>query len=180
MSEYGEGSRIQVPIIHDHSLKELLQVRARGYGKRLRGGKEKAAKKDWRCNGCGLTGQSHDKRNCPKLLSTSSQNSRMNDDNDIDINYAMPMIVSVYYKMLQIFLAPLFPMGFCGTSHIYTFGLQDELVLLFGTALWNCLVGFFFSFGDLLSVLLEAELVACLEDLICGCCSLFGTAVHRF
>ncbi|KAG5567642.1 hypothetical protein RHGRI_002994 [Rhododendron griersonianum] len=50
------------------------------------------------------------------------------------------------------------------------------LELLCGTAWW-----FFFSFGDLLSVLLEAELVvACLEDLICGCCSLFGTAVHRF
>ncbi|XP_058189345.1 uncharacterized protein LOC131306931 [Rhododendron vialii] len=91
VSEDGEGSAIQVPISRDHGLKEPLQVRAKGCGKRLKGGKEKAAKKARRCHGCGLTGQSHDKRNCPKLLSTSSQNARLNDkdeDDDDGIDYA--------------------------------------------------------------------------------------------
>lgn len=54
------------------NLKEPLQVRAKGYGKRLKGGKEKANKKPRRCNGCGLTGQTHDKRNCPKLINVSA------------------------------------------------------------------------------------------------------------
>ncbi|XP_058202727.1 protein FAR1-RELATED SEQUENCE 5-like [Rhododendron vialii] len=84
VSEDGEGSAIQVSIICDHGLKEPLQVRAKGCGKRLKGGKEKAAKKARRCHGCGLTGQSHNKRNCPKLLSTSSQNAELNDEDDDD------------------------------------------------------------------------------------------------
>ncbi|KAF7120182.1 hypothetical protein RHSIM_Rhsim13G0135200 [Rhododendron simsii] len=87
VSQDGERSAIQVPIIRDHGLKEPLQVRAKGCGKRLKGGKEKVAKKVRRCHGCGLTGQSHDKRNCPKLLSTSSQNARLDDEDD-DIDYA--------------------------------------------------------------------------------------------
>ncbi|KAF7138269.1 hypothetical protein RHSIM_Rhsim07G0161600 [Rhododendron simsii] len=78
----GEGSVIKVPIIRDHGFKEPLQVRAKGCGKRLKGGKEKAAKKARHCHSCGLTGQSHDKRNCPKLLNTSSQNARLNDEDD--------------------------------------------------------------------------------------------------
>ncbi|KAF7140638.1 hypothetical protein RHSIM_Rhsim06G0086700 [Rhododendron simsii] len=52
-----------------HTFKEPVQVRANGCGKRLKGGKEKAVKKSRKCHGCGLTGQSHDKRNCPMLLS---------------------------------------------------------------------------------------------------------------
>ncbi|KAL9441421.1 hypothetical protein AB3S75_019998 [Citrus x aurantiifolia] len=53
---------------------EPLQVMAKGCGKRLKGGKEKAKEKakrkdkGRRCNGCGLVGQSHDKRNCPLLI----------------------------------------------------------------------------------------------------------------
>ncbi|XP_058198480.1 protein FAR1-RELATED SEQUENCE 9-like [Rhododendron vialii] len=77
----GVGSSIQVPIFRDHGLKEPLQVRAKGCGKQLKGGKEKPAKKVRHCNGCGLTG--------------SSQNTRLNDDDededededDDDINY---------------------------------------------------------------------------------------------
>ncbi|KAH7576489.1 hypothetical protein JRO89_XS01G0082400 [Xanthoceras sorbifolium] len=48
-----------------------LAVRAKGCGKRLKGGKEKAKGKttdnNRRCNGCGKVGQSHDKRNCPMI-----------------------------------------------------------------------------------------------------------------
>lgn len=66
-SEEGEGSVIQVPIPLEHSFTEPLQVRAKGCDKRLKGGKEKAAK-NRRCNDCGLAGQLHDKRNCSKLL----------------------------------------------------------------------------------------------------------------
>ncbi|XP_015389958.1 protein FAR1-RELATED SEQUENCE 5-like [Citrus sinensis] len=53
---------------------EPLQVRAKGCGKRLKGGKEKTKEKvkgeykGRRCNGCGLVGQSRDKRNCPLLI----------------------------------------------------------------------------------------------------------------
>ncbi|GAB2280668.1 hypothetical protein Dimus_039422 [Dionaea muscipula] len=61
------------------SLKEPLQVRAKGRGKRLKGGKEKGIKKPRRCTGCGLSGQSHDKRNCPKLLNASAQSTRLNE-----------------------------------------------------------------------------------------------------
>ncbi|KAF7151584.1 hypothetical protein RHSIM_Rhsim02G0163800 [Rhododendron simsii] len=90
----GSTSRIQVPstshiqvpssLISQISLKEPLQVRAKGCGKRLKGGKEKAVKNRRKCNGCGLTGQSHDKRNCPKLMSMSSQDVRLTDDDDDD------------------------------------------------------------------------------------------------
>ncbi|KAF7142258.1 hypothetical protein RHSIM_Rhsim05G0121500 [Rhododendron simsii] len=73
----GKVSAIQVSIPHEQSFKEPLKVRAKGCGKRLKGGKEKAVKKSRRCNGCGLTGQSHDKRNCPKLQNLSSQDVRM-------------------------------------------------------------------------------------------------------
>ncbi|GAB2276607.1 hypothetical protein Dimus_011324 [Dionaea muscipula] len=52
----------------DHGIKEPLPVRAKGCGKRMKGGKEKTVKKARRCHGCGLTGQSHDKRNCPALV----------------------------------------------------------------------------------------------------------------
>ncbi|KAF7142351.1 hypothetical protein RHSIM_Rhsim05G0139200 [Rhododendron simsii] len=72
ISEAGEQSAIQVSMSCEIGLKEPFQVRAKGCGKRLKGGKEKVAKKARRCHGCGLTGQSHDKRNCPKLLSTAS------------------------------------------------------------------------------------------------------------
>ncbi|KAF7132027.1 hypothetical protein RHSIM_Rhsim09G0092300 [Rhododendron simsii] len=53
--------------------REPLKVRAKGCDKRLKGGKEKAVKKSRKCHGCGLLGQSHDKRNCPKLMNMSSQ-----------------------------------------------------------------------------------------------------------
>ncbi|GAB2292426.1 hypothetical protein Dimus_026667, partial [Dionaea muscipula] len=63
----GEGSAMKVPQVHDHGIKEPLPVRAKGCGRRMKGGKEKTIKKARRCHGCGLTGQSHDKRNCPSL-----------------------------------------------------------------------------------------------------------------
>ncbi|GAB2276664.1 hypothetical protein Dimus_011381 [Dionaea muscipula] len=88
LGEVGEGSFIQVPIIHDYGVKEPLQVRAKGCGKRLKGGKEKAIKKvkARRCNGCGLIGQSHDKRNCPQLLNISSQSAMFNDEDEEEGN----------------------------------------------------------------------------------------------
>ncbi|KAI8539171.1 hypothetical protein RHMOL_Rhmol09G0160600 [Rhododendron molle] len=84
-----EGGKLSVSASHvsiprEHIFKEPLQVRAKGCGTRLKGGKEKAVKKSRRCNGCGLTGQSHDKRNCPKLRNISSQDVRMSDDEDED------------------------------------------------------------------------------------------------
>ncbi|KAK0593930.1 hypothetical protein LWI29_030171 [Acer saccharum] len=48
---------------------EPLAVRAKGCGKRIKGGKEKnkVNVKARRCAACGKAGQSHDKRNCPML-----------------------------------------------------------------------------------------------------------------
>ncbi|KAF7132822.1 hypothetical protein RHSIM_Rhsim09G0062800 [Rhododendron simsii] len=65
----GEGSGIRVPISLGRQLsyKEPLLVRAKGYGKR-KGEKEKPVKALRKCNGYGLTGQSHNKRKYPKLL----------------------------------------------------------------------------------------------------------------
>ncbi|GAB2295091.1 hypothetical protein Dimus_038338 [Dionaea muscipula] len=71
--DVGEGSSIQVSIVHDYGVKEPLQVREKGSEKRLKGGKEKEIKKARRCNGYGLIGQSYDKRNCPQLLNISLQ-----------------------------------------------------------------------------------------------------------
>ncbi|KAL6206780.1 hypothetical protein ACLB2K_024026 [Fragaria x ananassa] len=56
-----------------HVFNEPVEVRAKGCGKRLRKGKEKRKGKakesqGRKCHGCGLYGQSHDKRNCPRLL----------------------------------------------------------------------------------------------------------------
>jgi len=72
--EDGEGSAIKLtfPLGSQHSFKEPLPARGKGCGKKLKGGKEKSVKKSRRCNRCGLTGQSHDKRNCPTLLNMSS------------------------------------------------------------------------------------------------------------
>ncbi|XP_058202861.1 protein FAR1-RELATED SEQUENCE 1-like [Rhododendron vialii] len=80
----GSTSSIQLPISFgsQHGLKEPLKVRAKGCGKRLKGGKEKAVKKSRKCHGCGLLGQSHDKRNCPKLMNMSSQDARLYDNDD--------------------------------------------------------------------------------------------------
>lgn len=78
------GSQVPFSLGSQHNLKEPLQVRAKGCGKRLKGGKEKAVKNKRKCNGCGLTGQSHDKRNCPKLMSMSSQDVRLSADDDDD------------------------------------------------------------------------------------------------
>ncbi|GAB2266724.1 hypothetical protein Dimus_001716 [Dionaea muscipula] len=61
-------SSVHDHISHEINLKEPLQVRAKGCGKRLKGGKEKATKKLRCCTGCRLIGQSHDKRNCPKFI----------------------------------------------------------------------------------------------------------------
>ncbi|KAI8568290.1 hypothetical protein RHMOL_Rhmol02G0186700 [Rhododendron molle] len=81
----GGPSATDVPISlgSQHRFKEPEQIRAKGCGKRLQGGKERAVnKKSRKCNGCGLTGQSHDKRNCPKLLNISSQD--VDDEDDMD------------------------------------------------------------------------------------------------
>nr|XP_048333676.1 protein FAR1-RELATED SEQUENCE 5-like [Ziziphus jujuba var. spinosa] len=52
----------------DTTLKDPSQVRAKGCGRRLKGGKEKATNaakyRGRRCNGCGKIDQAHDKRNC--------------------------------------------------------------------------------------------------------------------
>ncbi|XP_004297992.1 PREDICTED: protein FAR1-RELATED SEQUENCE 12-like [Fragaria vesca subsp. vesca] len=55
-----------------HTFNEPNQVRAKGCGRRLKKGKEKKKVKvkdnqGRQCHGCGLFGQSHDKRNCPTL-----------------------------------------------------------------------------------------------------------------
>ncbi|XP_024178790.1 protein FAR1-RELATED SEQUENCE 5-like [Rosa chinensis] len=55
-----------------HIFNEPDQVRAKGCGRRLKKGKEKRKVKvkdsqGRQCHGCGLFGQSHDKRNCPTL-----------------------------------------------------------------------------------------------------------------
>ncbi|KAM7497070.1 hypothetical protein LguiA_021484 [Lonicera macranthoides] len=77
-------------------------VRAKGCGKRLKGGKEKALtraknKKVRRCHGCDKVGQAHDKRNCPALtnqrspfeenenLEKGNESSTEDDDDDISL-----------------------------------------------------------------------------------------------
>ncbi|KAL6198964.1 hypothetical protein ACLB2K_028752 [Fragaria x ananassa] len=50
-----------------HVFNEPDEVRAKGCGKRLRKGKAKESQSR-KSHGCGLYGQSHDKRNCPRLL----------------------------------------------------------------------------------------------------------------
>ncbi|GAB2297843.1 hypothetical protein Dimus_031929, partial [Dionaea muscipula] len=82
-------SSVRDHISQEVTLKELLQVRAKGCGKRLKGGKKKAIKKPRCCTGCGLSGQSHDKWNCPKLLNASAQSIRLSegvyqDEDEID------------------------------------------------------------------------------------------------
>ncbi|KAM7488607.1 hypothetical protein LguiB_026091 [Lonicera macranthoides] len=73
----------------DNSYNEPDQVRAKGCGKRLKGGKEKALarvknKKVRRCHGCGKAGQAHDKRNCPAFTNPSSLygDANLEDGND--------------------------------------------------------------------------------------------------
>lgn len=50
-------------------LLEPNKVRAKGSGKRIKGGKEKTMEQNLRkCHACNKWGQSHDKRNCPQKL----------------------------------------------------------------------------------------------------------------
>ncbi|XP_020254264.1 exocyst complex component EXO70A1-like [Asparagus officinalis] len=70
----GDGDGTSAHGSCQNSFNEPDQVRAKGCGKRLKGGKEKAMariknKRERRCHGCGKVGQSHDKRNCPALKS---------------------------------------------------------------------------------------------------------------
>lgn len=84
--EIGSTPEVPISLGSQYNFKEPFPVRYKGCGKRLKGGKEKSVKNGRRCNGCGLIGQSHDKRNCPKLLNSSSKDVSLNDDsiNDID------------------------------------------------------------------------------------------------
>lgn len=66
-NNYG-GQSSTPSITHSERIfNEPKKVRAKGSGKRLKGGKETSTKNDRRCKGCGLKGQSQDKRNCPLI-----------------------------------------------------------------------------------------------------------------
>ncbi|KAK9275631.1 hypothetical protein L1049_022898 [Liquidambar formosana] len=57
------------PISSTPMLLQPNQVRSKGCGKRLTGGKKKTREQNLRkCNGCGQWGQSHVKKNCPALM----------------------------------------------------------------------------------------------------------------
>ena len=63
---------VNMPSTYEHSYIEPNQVQAKGCGKRLKGGKERALgkiknPKGRQCHGCGKVGVPHDKRNCPVL-----------------------------------------------------------------------------------------------------------------
>ncbi|KAF7147850.1 hypothetical protein RHSIM_Rhsim03G0122300 [Rhododendron simsii] len=55
--QHGSATSVQLPISlgSQHGLKEPHKVRAKGCGKHLKGGKEKAIKTSRKCHGCGLT-----------------------------------------------------------------------------------------------------------------------------
>ncbi|KAF7135386.1 hypothetical protein RHSIM_Rhsim08G0142900 [Rhododendron simsii] len=79
---YEEGTEV----VSKHLLlakDELAILRSSREPRPASGGKEKAVKKSRKCHGYGLTGQSHDKRNWPNLLNISSQDVRLNDDDDM-------------------------------------------------------------------------------------------------
>ena len=62
----GDGTSAHGSCSIQNTYNEPDQVRAKGCGKRLKGGKEKAMarvknKKNRRCHGCGTVGQTHDK-----------------------------------------------------------------------------------------------------------------------
>ncbi|XP_020245414.1 protein FAR1-RELATED SEQUENCE 1-like [Asparagus officinalis] len=62
----GDGTSAHGSCTFQNSFNEPNQVRAKGYGKRLKGGKEKSIakvknKRERHCHGCGKVGQSHDK-----------------------------------------------------------------------------------------------------------------------
>ncbi|XP_020270737.1 protein FAR1-RELATED SEQUENCE 5-like [Asparagus officinalis] len=92
-----EGTSAHGSCSYENSFNEPDQVRAKGCGKRLKGGKEKAMtraknKKDRRCHGCGKVGQSHDKRNCPALTNpfstcgdTNLQEGNESSSEDVDL-----------------------------------------------------------------------------------------------
>ncbi|XP_073150671.1 uncharacterized protein [Henckelia pumila] len=61
-----------------------LEVRTKGSGKILKSAKEKAISRVRRCNGCGLRGVSHDKRNCPNLRDGSTIDNQYNSDESTD------------------------------------------------------------------------------------------------
>ncbi|KAF3449880.1 hypothetical protein FNV43_RR05959 [Rhamnella rubrinervis] len=61
------------------SINNPTHVRSKGCGKRLKSSKEMSILKSRFCRGCGLRGQSHDKRNCPKLHERSTMNDFSND-----------------------------------------------------------------------------------------------------
>lgn len=107
---------------------EPSQVRAKGCGKRLKGGKEKALgkaknSKTRRCNGCGLIGQSHDKRNCPMIVNMSfasipTPNKSSDECYSSTGNDNMPCILSIV--VIHIY-------SLCNILHLLCFSLQVSL-----------------------------------------------------
>ena len=57
----------KIGIKEPKSINNPTHVRSKRCGKRLKSSKEIAISNSRLCRGCGLRGQSHDKRNCPKL-----------------------------------------------------------------------------------------------------------------
>ncbi|KAH7529071.1 hypothetical protein FEM48_Zijuj05G0145200 [Ziziphus jujuba var. spinosa] len=75
------------------SVSNPSNVRAKGCGKRIKSTKEITSTKRRLCHGCGLRGQTHDKRNCLKLLKrrgifdTLSKEELKLDEGDPSINH---------------------------------------------------------------------------------------------
>ncbi|KAF7152714.1 hypothetical protein RHSIM_Rhsim01G0152900 [Rhododendron simsii] len=92
----GSTSSIQLPISlgSQHGLKEPFKVRAKGCGKRLKGGKEKAVKKSRKCHGCG-----------------SSQDVRLYDDDDFDDEFAFSVLPITYLVAAAVILIPIMAAG---------------------------------------------------------------------
>ncbi|XP_062021293.1 protein FAR1-RELATED SEQUENCE 5-like [Rosa rugosa] len=98
-----------------HIFNEPNQVRAKGCGRRLKKGKEKRKVKvkesqGRQCHGCGLFGQSHDKRNCPTLHGKpainkdgESSSTSMDEDGCSSTGELFPIFPSIYDCLSEIF-----------------------------------------------------------------------------
>ncbi|KAF3442854.1 hypothetical protein FNV43_RR16772 [Rhamnella rubrinervis] len=79
------------------SISNPTHVRSKGCRKRLKSSKEIQISKSRLCRGCGLRGQSHDKRNCPKLHSGSTMdglNSDSESPNDEDLTSQADRVIT--------------------------------------------------------------------------------------
>ncbi|KAH6786377.1 hypothetical protein C2S52_005929 [Perilla frutescens var. hirtella] len=82
------------------NINDPSEIRTKGCAKRLQSSKEKSSLKARVCHGCGRTGVSHDKRNCPHLHDGSIRDDHHNNDHNSNEEDFMSTVGAINLEQL--------------------------------------------------------------------------------